>query len=81
MTNRRKRNPINERTGIQKMMRPIVDALQPLKSGTSHNSPIKIYGEGTITYEVVQDCMASKMNVAYVENDSTEEHLRAIRSD
>ena len=45
MTNIRKRNPINERTGIRKI-----------------------------------DCMASKMNVSYVENDSAEEHLREIRS-
>ena len=33
-----------------------------------------------MTYKVVRDHMASKMNVAYVEKDSAEEHLRAIRS-
>ena len=41
---------------------------------------IKIYGEGAINYEVVQDYMALKMNVSYVENDSAEENLRVIRS-
>ena len=30
MTNRRKRNQINERTGIQNLMRKLVDAIQPL---------------------------------------------------
>ena len=45
-----------------------------------NDSPIKINGEGAITYEVVQDYMASKINVAYVEKDSAEEHLREIWS-
>ena len=62
------------------MMRQLVDAIQPLKSGISHNSPIKIDEEGAITYEVVRDYMASKMNVACVEKDSAEENFRVIRS-
>ena len=53
VTKRRKRNPINERTGIQKLMRQLVDAIQISRSGISHNKPIKIDGEGDITYEVV----------------------------
>ena len=56
-------------------MRQLVDAIQPLRSGISHNNPIKIYVEGAIIYEVVQDYMASKTNAAYVEKDSVEEHL------
>ena len=50
MTNRRKRNQINEITGIKNIMRQIVDSMQPSQSGISHNSPIKIDGEGDITY-------------------------------
>ena len=69
-TNRRKINLINEITGIQNLMRQLVDAIQPLRSGISHNSLIKTYVVGAITYEVVQDYMASKTNVAYVEKDS-----------
>ena len=53
VTNRRNRNQINERTGIKNLIRQLVDAIQPSRSGISHNSPIKIYGEGAITYEVV----------------------------
>ena len=53
VTKRRKRNPINERTGIQKLMRQLVDAIQTSQSGIIHNSQIKIYGEGDITYKVV----------------------------
>ena len=34
-------------------MKYIVDAIQPSQSGVSHNSPVKIDGEGDITYEVV----------------------------
>ena len=33
-----------------------------------------------MTYKVVRDHMASKMNVAYVEKDSAEENLKATRS-
>ena len=51
------------------------------RSGISHNSPIKIGGEGVITYKVVQYYMALKMNVPYVEKYSAGEHLKAIRSD
>ena len=53
VTNRRKIIPINERTGIQNLMRQLVDSIQPSRSGIIHNSPIKIYGEGAITHEVV----------------------------
>ena len=53
VTNRRKRNKINEITGIQNLMRYLVDAIQPSRSGISHNIPIKIGREGAITYEVV----------------------------
>ena len=51
-----------------------------MQSGISHNSLIKIDGEGAITYEVFRDYKASKMNVACVEKDSAEENLRVIRS-
>ena len=74
-TNRRKRNMINDRTGIRKLMRQLVDAIQTLQSGISHNFPIKIDGEGGITYKLVQDYMAWKMNVAYVYKNISEEHL------
>ena len=47
------RNQINERKGIQNMMGQIVDAINPSQSGISHNSLVKIDGEGTVTYEVV----------------------------
>ena len=60
MTNKGKENPINERIGIQKIMRQIVDAIHSSQSGISHNSPIKIDGEGAITSEVVWYYMASK---------------------
>ena len=42
------------------------------RSGISHNSPIKINGEGHITYNVVQYYTASKINVSNVEKDSAE---------
>ena len=61
-------------------MRQLFDAIYPSRSGISHNSKIKIYGERVITHEVVRDYMASKMNVAYVERDSAEDHLIVIRS-
>ena len=61
-------------------MRQLVDAIQPSQSGISHNSLIKMDGEGAITYELVRDYMAPKMNVAYVEKDSSEKKLRVIRS-
>ena len=72
VTNKRKRNLTNERTGIRKLMKQLVDAIQPSRSGISHNSTVKIDEEGAITYKVVLDYIASKMNVAYAENDSTE---------
>ena len=61
-------------------MRQLVEVIQTLWSGISHNFFIQVDGEGAITYEVVQDYMASKMNADYVEKDSAEEHLRVIRS-
>ena len=52
LTNRRKINPINEVTGNRNLKGQIFDAIHPLRSGISYNSPIKIDGEGAITYEV-----------------------------
>ena len=80
MTNRRKINKINKRTGIKNLMRQIFGAIHTSRSGISHNSPIKIDGEGGITYKVFRYYMALKINVSYVETDSAEEHLREIRS-
>ena len=82
VTNRRKIkiNPTNEITGIWKLTKQLVYAIQTLLSGISHKILFKIYGEEAITYEVVWNYMASKINDAYVENDSVEGHLRAIRS-
>ena len=51
----KKINPINERTGIQNILTPLVDAIQPPRSTIGHNVPIKIDWEGDITYEVVRD--------------------------
>ena len=53
MTNIRKINMINERTGIQKMMSQIFDSIQPSQNGISHKLPIRIDGEGAIIYEAV----------------------------
>ena len=72
LTNRRKKNTINERTGILNLMRQIVDAIQPSRSGINNNSPIKMNGEVDITYEVVRYNIASKINVVWVEKDSVE---------
>ena len=44
VTNRRKVNLINDRTGIQNLMRQQVDAIQPYQSKISNNSTIKIDG-------------------------------------
>ena len=52
------RNQINERKGIQNMMRQIFNAIHPSQSGISHNSLIKIDGEGAVTYKVVLDYIA-----------------------
>ena len=49
MTNRRKRNQINDGTVIKNLMIKIVDEIQPSRSDISHNSPIKIYEEGGMT--------------------------------
>ena len=73
-------NPTNEITGIWKLTKQLIYEIQPLLSGISHNILIKIYGEEAITYELFWNYMASKINDAYVENDSVEGHLRAIRS-
>ena len=80
VTNRRKINTINERTCIQNLKRQLVDPIQPSRSGISHYISIKIYGEGAITYKVVRDYMASKMNIDYVEKDSAEDHFIVTRS-
>ena len=40
LTSRRKRNPINERTGIQMIMRQLVDTIQPSLSGIINRRPI-----------------------------------------
>ena len=61
-------------------MRQLVDAIQTSQSGIIHNSQIKIYGEGDITYKVVWYYMALKINVSYMEKDSTGKYLREIRS-
>ena len=62
------------------MTRQLVHEIQTSRSGISHNISIKIDEEGDINYEVFWDYMASKMNTAYVEKDSAENHLKAIRS-
>ena len=52
-------------------MSQLVGAIQRSQSGIIHNSMIKINREGDVTYKLVQYYMASKMNVAYVEKDSS----------
>ena len=47
-------------------MGQLVDSIQTSRSGIIHKIPIKIDGEGAITYEVLRDYMASKINVSYV---------------
>ena len=44
VTNRKNRNPINEITGIQNLMRRLVDTIHP----SCHKIMIKINGEGAI---------------------------------
>ena len=50
MTNKRKINIINDITGIQNMMRKLVDDINTFRSGISQNILIKIYGKEDITY-------------------------------
>ena len=50
MTKKRKINIINDITGIQNLMRKLVDDINTFRSGISQNILIKIYGKEDITY-------------------------------
>ena len=66
----------NKRPGLRGYIRRSIKAIQPARDGFPHNSPIKIDGDGALTYTVVRDYMASKYNTVEVDKDSAVKYLR-----
>ncbi len=54
--------------------------MQSVRSGDHHNSPIKIDGEGAITYEIVRNFMETMTNTVKVDRGLEEKYLEAIGS-
>ncbi len=68
-------------SNVRSYMLAALKNIQPARNGKAHNSPIKIDGEGAITYEVVRDFMRTKTNKVLVDRRVAEKYLAAIGSD
>lgn len=66
----------NKRPQLRAYVRRTIKAIQPARDGLPHNSPIKIDGDGALTYTVIRDYMASKYNTVEVDKDSAVKYLR-----
>lgn len=63
---------------VQQYMQNALKAVHPATSQQPHNSPIKIDGEGAITYEIVQDFMQTKTNTGKVDRNVAQKYLNEI---
>jgi len=63
---RRNKRQKNQRPELRAYIKRCIEAIRPAREGSPHNSPIKIDGEGALTYTVVRDYMVSKFNVVEV---------------
>lgn len=73
------RKPEDTRVAIRKYIRKLIDEIKPVeKDGDKHNSPIKIDGDGMITYGIIRDYMCTKKNVVCAEKSTAEKYLKKI---
>jgi hypothetical protein len=59
-------------------MQNALKAVHPATNQRPHNSPIKIDGEGAITYELVRDFMRTKTNNVKVDRNVAQKYLDEI---
>ena len=59
-------------------MQNALKAVHPATNQRPHNSPIKIDGEGAITYEIVRDFMRTKTNNVKVDRNVAQKYLDEI---
>jgi hypothetical protein len=71
---------VMERRFLRQYCHTVLNKVKPARNGEPHGSPIKIEGEGALSYEIVRDYMATKRNVNLVDRDSAEEYLKFIGS-
>lgn len=73
------KKPEDTRVAIRKYIRNLVNEIKPVeKDGDQHNSPIKIDGDGMITYGIIRDYMCTKKNVVLAEKSAAEKYLSNI---
>lgn len=57
---------VTERRFLRQYCHTVLNKVKPARNGEPHGSPIKIEGEGALSYEIVRDYMATKRNVNLV---------------
>ena len=70
----------DNRTRVRNYMKECFKTVQPAREGQHHNSPIKLDGEGAITYEVVRNFMETKSNTVLADRGSAEKYLADINN-
>jgi len=66
----------NKLPELRAYIRRRIKSIRPARDGSPHNSPIKIDGDGALTYTVIRDYMVSKYNVVEVDRDTAIKYLR-----
>lgn len=71
--------PEDTHFNLRKYIRELVKDIKPVeKDGDKHNSPIKIDGDGMITYSIIKDYMTTKKNIVIAERGCAEKYLAKI---
>ena len=73
-----RRGKKDNRTNVRNYLKGCLERVQPMRDGQHHNSPIKIDGDGAITYEVVRRFMETKTNIVVVDRSAAEAYLAEI---
>ena len=68
----------NKRPELRSYIKRSIDRIEPARDGAPHNSPIKIDGEGALTYTIIRDYMEKKYNIVEVDRDAAINYLREI---
>lgn len=73
------KQPEDTHYNLRKFIKQLVSEIKGVeKDGDQHNSPIKIDGDGMITYSLIRDYMCTKKNMVVTEKSSAEKYLAKI---
>ena len=71
---------INQRTNLRNFVKSCIENTPPCDGeAQTHNSPIKIDGEGSITHRIIKEYTQTSMKEVWVGRDAAEEYIKAAQ--